>query len=154
MADPFSTVPVRTRTDGKILVGWFNALRTAGSTLATSLGGGSGSIAETTFTFANATGPSDITGLLFDHTVNRTFEAKIMVHRKTNSNEALSWVTLVGIYRDGTGWDLAAPREDGDSSGITFSITAGGQVQYTSDSMSGTGYTGDSRFRAAVVAGT
>jgi hypothetical protein len=99
-----------------------------------------GDIAETSFTAAdNQVAPADITGFAFANGVVRSFDALVSIVR----NNTYSSYKLNGIQK-GASWDLTQSFV-GDTTGITFSITAAGQLQYTSTS---TGFTSLIKFRA------
>ncbi len=154
MAGPFATVPIRARTDGKILVAWWNALRSAGILLETIFG--PYSTGWTAFTFANNTGPSNITGCLLDSSTTKAARIEIALRRYTTTNRAICWITLVAMYDSTAGaWVLGAPVEEGpDPSGVTTPIVlalSGQQLQYTTDNMSGSSYLGASYFRIQAI---
>ena len=75
--------------------------------------------------------PSDITGFLFDNTKTNSFTSNVIVKvvRSVGGNLS-SMYTIEGNYNS-NGWTIY-PTVLGDNTGITFSITAGGQIQYTS----------------------
>lgn len=81
----------------------------------------------------NATSQS-VTDLNFS-TNDRSFKAicSIEVDATTDLFERFE---LVGV-RDGSAWDISEINSLGDDTGITFDITAAGQVQYTSPSFAG-----------------
>jgi hypothetical protein len=144
----FSSVPVR--APGITDVSWWNSLRTAGLWLQGFFGSTSaGLIGETTFSFANGQGSAaSVTGLLFDKTLVKAAKVWISGRRKTDSLEAYALIELHLIYRELTAtWDLTQ-RDEGDDTGLLFSVTSGGQVQYTSTTIAGTNYAGASRFKA------
>lgn len=88
-----------------------------------------GDIKETQANLAdNQTTAANITGLSFSNSVVRSFEAIIAIERGAE-NET---VELCGI-QDSTGWNISEEKT-GDITGVTFSITSTGQVQYTSTS--------------------
>ncbi len=110
---------------------------------------GNGFIPETAFTFANNQSLANVTGLLFSSTTSRSAYVWITVRRVTASVDVYSEVNLWLTYKASTStWQISDYTEHGDASGITWSITDGGQVQYVSDSQSGSGYTGASTFSA------
>jgi hypothetical protein len=79
----------------------------------------------------NVSVPSDITGFLFDNTKTNSFTSNVIVKvvRSVGGNLS-SMYTIEGNYNS-NGWTIY-PTVLGDNTGITFSITAGGQIQYTS----------------------
>ena len=74
---------------------------------------------------------SDITGFLFDNTKTNSFTSNVIVKvvRSVGGNLS-SMYTIEGNYNS-NGWTIY-PTVLGDNTGITFSITTGGQIQYTS----------------------
>jgi hypothetical protein len=147
----FTDVPVRVNDSspsGRVTATWWNILRLCGMALSNYIG--TGFIEETAFTFANTQAvAADITGCLFSSASVKSAHVEIAVRRKTATNKAYCWVHLYLFYNDNSSaWELADHVEHGDASGLTFTVTSAGQVQYTSDTTSGTGYSGASRFRA------
>jgi hypothetical protein len=126
---------------------WFNTLRDAGVALENFLGGGF--VAETSFTIANIqVAPANVTGLVFNSASYKGAQVFVEVRRRTGTNESVSIGRLLLFYRENTAaWDLV-DELGGDDDGVTFTITAGGQVQYISDNMSGSGYVGTMKFKA------
>lgn len=97
--------------------------------------------ATTRFTIVNnQSSAANITGMVFDKTVYRSFLITFTVYRSASggSTRAESG-TLKGVT-DGTSWevdpDSVSVPNTGDT-GITFSITSAGQVQYASDDNGG-----------------
>jgi hypothetical protein len=74
--------------------------------------------------------PTSITSFAFSGNVVRAFEAQVTVNIVTSGTDKFAFYTLKGLQKDGT-WVLSSSFI-GDLTGITFSITSGGQVQYTS----------------------
>lgn len=152
MATTFTDLPVR--DNGQILIDWFNALRAAGAQLESLFGGGF--ITETQFDLANNQGsPADITGLLFSSATLRGALIDYDVSRKTDtaSSEVRSVGRVAAIYRqESSSWELTIPEDNGDDTGITLSITSGGQVQYVSTNISGANYEGKINFKATSFA--
>lgn len=94
-----------------------------------------GDISETSFSLANnQTTFSNVTGLSFGNTVVRGFSALVTVEIDATS-DLFEQFTLNGIQKS-SGWNMAV-ESVGDNSGIVFSITSTGQVQYTSQILSG-----------------
>lgn len=102
-----------------------------------------GDILPTSFTAAdNQSSASDITGFVFANASVRGFRASVTVTR--GSTYAI--YTLNGIQK-ASSWELSQDYL-GDATGITFSITSAGQIQYTTTS---TGNTADVKFRAEAL---
>lgn len=107
-----------------------------------------GDINQTSFNAANnQSSPANITGFAFSNGSVRSFTALVSVY--INATSSLYQVfTLNGIQR-GSDWQMSTVST-GDSSGITFSITTSGQIQYVSSNISG--FTSDTiKFRAQVT---
>ena len=93
-----------------------------------------GDIFPTSFTGANnQASPANVTGLAFNAATVRAFEAQISV--AVNATASLyEEFTLSGV-NIGTGFNISV-RSVGNS-GVTFSITSAGQVQYMSSNYAG-----------------
>lgn len=93
----------------------------------------------------------DVAGLLFDSSELITAKIFFQIHRKTDSNEILANGFLTVFYTVAGGWEITEQgtyEEVADNAhGVTFSITAGGQVQYVSDSLAGANYEGTIEYR-------
>lgn len=141
----FADIP--DRTPGKVDVSWWNALKTAGKAIESFLG--AGFVQETAFTIANNSGvAANVTGLVFDKTSYKSAIVSVEIRRKTDTNESVCNGTLSLLYRDlAAAWEIVE-NLSGDSHGLTLSITSGGQVQYTSDNMTGANYSGKLKFKA------
>ena len=82
----------------------------------------------------NVSSASNITGLLFSTVAVKSFTATVLVSVTASSN-LYEQYTIQGIY-NGSGWYLVK-ESVGDNTGVIFTITSGGQVQYTSLNYSG-----------------
>lgn len=145
-----------TYTNGQLLIGnttgntLTKATLTAGTGISITNGTGTitiastapaasaGDIAETSFTLASAQTNANVTGLAFANGTVRSFQALVSVV----VDSTYEVFELTGIQK-GASWDMSY-SSTGDTSGISFTITNAGQVQYSS----GTLTTGTSRFRA------
>ncbi len=108
---------------------------------------GSNDILETGASISNnQVTPADVTDLKFDGTVVRSFVIEGNITRIADTTAKYEEFTLVGL-REGTDWVL---QQDGvGNSGVTFSITPVGQVQYTSINMTVVStYSGLIKFKA------
>lgn len=110
--------------------------------------GSPGDLQEGTFAAANnqAT-PADVTGLAFANGVVRSFSAIVSVAIDATS-ELFEEFELHGIQR-GADWSMSV-ESTGDESGIAFSITTAGQIQYVSANSAGF-VSSDLRFRAQTL---
>lgn len=102
-----------------------------------------GDINETSFTAAdNQSSPANVTGLAFANATVRSFDVLLSIVRNTT----YASYKLYGIQK-GSSWDLNQSFV-GDTTGLTFTITTAGQIQYTSTS---TGSTALVKFRAVTT---
>lgn len=102
----------------------------------------------------------DLTGLVFDSDEYRSAKIFFEIWRKTATKERIVNGYLTATYSDTNGWDITpsgiadGQLESGQfDHGVTFSITAGGQVQYVSDNMSGGSYEGTILLRDFTIVG-
>jgi hypothetical protein len=137
---------------GRVTAGWFNDIKTWVQGLY-----GAGAIEETSFTIANnQSGAASVTGLLFSSASYRSAEVDYEISRKTDT--ASSEVRCIGkmklVYRaESSSWEIIGDSFDGDdiagvACGVTFTVTAAGQVQYESSNIAGSNYAGTIKFRA------
>lgn len=98
-------------------------------------GASAGDIQETSFSAANNQAvAADVTGLLFAPATVRGFKALVTVSIDATS-DLFETFELIGVNK-GSSFDMAVSSV-GDDSGLVFSITAAGQVQYTSTNIAG-----------------
>jgi hypothetical protein len=108
----------------------------------------SGDISEMSFDIANnQTNPEDIDGFIFDETV-RSFNAQVSVYLQ-NIKEEAEIFQITGVKSSFNGWSISI-ISSGDITGIQFSITTEGQMQYTSPVFNGF-VAGLMKFRASVT---
>ena len=102
-----------------------------------------GDISQTSFTAAdNQATPADVTGFAFANASVQAFSADVSVVRSSTYAK----FKIEGIQKAAS-WDISQPYV-GDNTGIVFSITSSGQVQYTSTN---TGSTASIKFRATTL---
>ena len=112
------------------------------------LGGVAGDISLTSFSISNnQASAANVTGLAFSNASVRSAQAHYSVFVDATANLYESGELLL-IQKDSS-WEIAQSYV-GDLSGITFSVTSAGQVQYTSSNYSGFS-TGIIKFRAQVT---
>jgi len=132
---------IASRANGPAIeASWFNAIRTAGIALESFLGSVTG---LTSFTVVNnQASAANVTGLLFNGTTVKMAIVDYRVRRNTTgagATERVQGGSMVALYASTAGtWSLTPGPQAGDDAGVTFTITAGGQVQYISDSQTGT----------------
>jgi len=104
------------------------------------LGGGVG-IAD--FVIANnETGPTDITGLVFDKALVKSARITVDIFRSTDSANFTEIGHLWVVYNPtDDDWDYSLDTRLDDAV-VTFSVIAAGQVQYSSDLIAGGSYVG------------
>lgn len=142
---PTNYTPTQVGSEGSTktsahLKGIDNAL---GSIVATT-----GDISLTTFSAANNQGSAaDVTGFAFANASVRAFKALVSVAIDATS-DLFEQFELQGIQKSSS-WEMSVTKL-GDDSGITFSITSAGQVQYVSTNVSGF-VTNKISFRACVT---
>jgi len=104
-----------------------------------------GDISETSFSITNnQVVAASITGFAFANGTVRSFKAHVSVEVDATA-DLFEVLEIIGIQK-GSDWDISV-ESTGDDSGVTFSITSAGQLQYISDSYTGF-VSGDIKFRA------
>ena len=78
----------------------------------------------------NVTSASDITGISFSTSQIRSFTVTLAITISKATPNLFSQVVIEGVQKT-TGWDLFT-SEMGDDTGILFTMTTAGQLQYTS----------------------
>jgi len=131
---------------GEEATGWAVAVTDVLGTLV-----GTGDILETVANIANnQTVPADVVGLSFDPTTVRGSITQYSVYRVTSTNEVVEVGQMYLSYKSvAQTWDLAIVN--GQNANIVFTITPAGQIQYTTDNMPGTGYSGQMKFVAKAL---
>ncbi len=95
----------------------------------------SGDIAETSFSAANnQASAANVTGLAFANGTVRSFRALVSVAIDATA-DLFEQFTIEGIQK-ASSWEIAITKV-GDSSGVDFTITSAGQIQYTSTNVAG-----------------
>lgn len=110
-------------------------------------------IIETTFNIGNnVSSAQDVVGLTFNPTTVRGVSVEYTIYRISSTTELAEKGTLQLIFKNdaptNTKWTIGRSFF-GDDSGLNLTMTDGGQVQYTSTNVSGTGYTGVIHFEAS-----
>jgi hypothetical protein len=101
----------------------------------------------------NQSTQESIQGLFFDSLTVRSFIINGNITRTTDAVQQYEEFQLRGLYRGPVlGWTLQ--QESLSNSGVVFSITSSGQLQYTSTSISGVNYSGVIKFKAIAIAQT
>lgn len=107
----------------------------AGSITVASVNASAGDLPETSFSAANNQGAAaDVTGFVFANATVRSFEALVSIALDATA-DLFEVRTLRGIQK-GASWDMSE-TSNGDDTGVVFTITNAGQIQYTSNSSAG-----------------
>lgn len=103
----------------------------------------------------NQSSAADVTGLKFSPRGVTCVLFKYLVQRLTSSVELTEAGLLIFVYNpDSENWSkITLSEENPKDAGITFTITAAGQVQYATDSQSGTPVISSLWYRAETLAG-
>lgn len=118
---------------------------------------GPNDIIQNTFTVANnQTSPANVVGLIFNTGQVRAAIIEYSVYRTSTANptgfteSGTLEIAYDNLAAPGSKWSLIGTDLNG-LSGVTFSITDTGQVQYTSTDLGSTGYSGNMHFRARAL---
>lgn len=148
----FASIPLRDY--GLTTPDWWNALRAEGIALENIVAASIPSSVD--FTLANnQVAAADVTGLTFDENTVRGAVLEVLVRRKITTGERVAMGRITVAYREYLDtWDLVdGGALNGDETGVTFSITASGQVQYTTDNFPGSGYSGLMKYKIITTFG-
>ena len=108
-----------------------------------------GDLDDTAFSFANnQSAAANVTGFAFANATVRSFKALVSVSVDATT-DLFEVVEIEGIHK-GSEWDYSISTT-GDVTGVVFSITSTGQIQYTSPSFAGF-VSGTIKFRALTTA--
>lgn len=109
---------------------------------------GPADILTTNFTIANnVSGATNVTGAAFDTSSVRSSIISYSIYRSTTTTEMSESGQIYICYKSTAAtWELA--QNYAGTSGVIFSITNGGQIQYTSTNFGGTSYVGKMKFSA------
>lgn len=112
---------------------------------------GTGDILQTAAAIVNnQASPTDVSGLFFDPGSVRGSVVDYSIYRVTSLDEKVETGTIyLGYKSTANQWDVVVVGSGG--SGVSLTITNAGQVQYVSDNMAGTSYSGTIKFRARAL---
>lgn len=115
---------------------------------------GPGDILQTVALIANnQISPVNVTGLAFSPSMVRGAIIEYTVYRMTTGSGASELVEVGTMYVSyksiANTWDVAVVG--GQGSGVSFTMSTTGVVQYTSSNMSGSAYQGTMNFRARAI---
>lgn len=157
-----ATVVANSAVIGKVLTGYaigantpisssdsiLGALQKVQGQISASPAGTAGDINPTSFSAANnQVTAANVTGFAFSSIVVRSFQALVSVHLNATT-ELYETFSILGIQKTGT-FDISI-EGCGDNTGVIFSITSAGQIQYTSNNSSGF-ISSTVKFRAIIV---
>ena len=131
---------------GEEATGWASEVTTVLNTLI-----GTGDILETVANIANnQTISADVIGLSFDPTTVRGAIAQYSIYRVSSTTELVEVGQIFLSYKSvAATWDMTIIGSSGANTPLT--ITSLGQIQYTTNNMSGTGYSGLIKFVAKAL---
>jgi len=95
---------------------------------------------------ANNTGPTDVTGLIFDKLLTQAAHVKFSINRQTatQDNQEVGEMHIAYDPKNDE-WNISSPSSI-DDAGVTFAIDdVTGQVSMTSDDLTGASYAGQLR---------
>lgn len=102
----------------------------------------------------NQASPVNVPSFVLDPALIRSGTAEYYVWRLTTgpSSELSEAGIFTFLYNDSSGtWTFSQQGNNIRASGVTFSVTNLGQVQYTSTNLTNTTYTGKMKFRLRVL---
>jgi len=116
-----------------------------------------GDILQSSYVINNAVAsPININGLAFNGAVTRAANVQYAIYRISTANPAGNaeqgtlYLTYDSAASSGNKWILAS-QNSGSNSGVIFSITDSGQVQYISTDINSVGYSGTIKFSAKTL---
>lgn len=101
----------------------------------------------------NQAAAADITGLLFDSNVTKSAAVEFDIHRQsdTGGSERDEAGVLRLLYDSVAGNWRASVNSQFDDAGVVFTITAAGQVRYTSTDIAGSNSVGTIRYTIKTI---
>lgn len=113
---------------------------------------GSSDILPATGTISNnISSATNISGLQFNIATVLSATINYTIRRTNSTEDLVERGEILLTYRPSLNEFDLAQKYGGDNSGVTFSITSAGQVQYVSTNMSATSYEGSIEFSARVT---
>lgn len=98
----------------------------------------------------NVSSPANVSNLVFDGAVSNRFIVDYGLFRSTDTESLAQAGRLRGVYNEDDAQWYLSDDYSGQNAGVTFSITAGGQIQYTSSNLAGSSYVGTLQYRISV----
>jgi hypothetical protein len=85
----------------------------------------------------NQSTPADVTGIVLDTASFKGFKLAFNIYRTDGASELSQTGTLHVAYKPIAGTFAVSEHFSGDDAGVTFSVTAAGQLQYVSTDFAG-----------------
>ena len=111
-----------------------------------------GGDAQINQSIANNTGPSNVVGLVFDKTETKSAHIFYAIERETDTQNEQQVGQLYAVHDSIDDVWRVSDSSVLDDAGVVFTITSSGQIQYTSDDLTGTGYSGTMRVSQVIKA--
>ena len=110
-------------------------------------GGGAPGLDIPNFTINNNVGaPTSITDFVFDNVDTKAVRVQFDISRRTDTQNVVETGEIFLAYDDeASDWRISVDSKF-DDAGVTLTVTAAGQVQYTSNDLTGASYSGTMRF--------
>ena len=115
--------------------------------------GSGGGLTQQSQTILNNTSNANVTALLFDSAIQRGASVRYLIDRgsDTTANRVRQiGEILVSWDAANSQWLMSEGVMQGDA-GVTFNITSGGQLRYTSSNIAGANYYGNMYFYNEVI---
>ena len=102
-----------------------------------------GGLNQSSFTVANnVAAPANVTGMVFAKATVKAVRMFVDIFRRDDVDNFIETGELYVVHNTETDlWEISFSSKF-DDTGLVFSVTAGGQVQYTSTDMAGGNYSG------------
>lgn len=101
---------------------------------------------QKTQTINNNASAVDVTDLLFNSANTKAFRVLFDIHRQSSTTNADETGEIFGTFDPvANSWKVEADSKNGDA-GVTWSISAVGQLKYSSTNYGGVSYAGTARF--------
>jgi hypothetical protein len=98
----------------------------------------------------NVSSATNVSNLVFDGAVANRFIVDYGLFRSTDTDSLAQAGRLRGVYNEDDAQWYLSDDYSGQNAGVTFTITAGGQIQYTSSNLAGTSYVGTLQYRISI----
>lgn len=92
----------------------------------------------------------NVSNLVFDGAITNKFIVDYGLFRSTDSSSLAQAGRLRGVYNEDAAEWYISDDYSGQNAGVTFTITNGGQIQYTSSNLAGANYVGTLEYRISI----